>query len=339
MKAELKVLQKRMGRPPLDLTNLLQNWQLWKTVCESCIGILPLIIGFKFPVAREVFFTHFRPSDHAEDLERHTFDALVKSALVFRNESERARLRNEIDTIKGPLLCHGFVTYLGKLRVVKPCDVSSAAALFLGASNQAYCVQPFTRGARQAIRSFLNVGPVLASLAPCASVSAYATAQAKVLESFTKNKVPQLLSTQKPRQYNREWTFRCFALAEARLAGVQRLYYSSTDPISSLPGPDVKQVRKDLLAACGGGGTIAEMYTKLRIAVPPEYVCMAACLSRGKYKAKAVSSSAAQKRLQQGRCLHCFLGRRSVHYCRVVSGHTASARKAKPTGRKRKHSK
>ena len=46
--------------------------------------------------------------------------------------------------------------------------------------------------------------------------------------------------------YNREFTFRKYALSECRAAGVSRMYYSSTDVVGDLPGPDRKGIRKTL---------------------------------------------------------------------------------------------
>ena len=69
-------------------------------------------------------------------------------------------------------------------------------------------------------------------------------AEKKVFRAMTDCKVCQMSKCGDG--YNREFTFRKYALSECRAAGVSRMYYSSTDVVGDLPRPDRKGIRKTL---------------------------------------------------------------------------------------------
>ena len=146
----------------------------------------------------------------------------------------------------------------------------------------------------------------------------YQKNKATVLRAMTKNQVCQLKESSQV--YNREWTFRQYALAEGRAHGIQRLHYGREDAVCNLPGPDLKNVKKKL----GMTRRISDLYEKDGVTVCPEYICMAGCLEEGRFGANAVSSAAALRRMKRGRCQVCFDQHVSTWKCRVELGHTAN---------------
>ena len=105
------------------------------------------------------------------------------------------------------------------------------------------------------------------------------------------------------------------ALGEARHFGIMRLYVSSEDPVRDLPGPDLTGIKEQL----GPDNRIVDVIRRYGIRVRPEYICMAACLSK-----RCVSTRLReQRRVSLGRCEVCARRHYSVHYCRIQCGHTA----------------
>ena len=84
---------------------------------------------------------------------------------------------------------------------------------------------------------------VLDAMPTCSSIQVYQK-QKKRIRAMTDCKVCQMSSCGDG--YNREFTFRKYALSECRATGVSRMYYSSTDVVGALPGPDGKGIRKTL---------------------------------------------------------------------------------------------
>ena len=66
------------------------------------------------------------------DVRRRVFYALADKVESFRNVDRFAKLRYEIDQIKGPLLCHGMATLLQKLLPVRQCTAGEKGATRLG---------------------------------------------------------------------------------------------------------------------------------------------------------------------------------------------------------------
>ena len=127
-------------RRPRDLRDVLRNYGKWREMFGESLGVIPIIIGLKFPVAREAFYTAFADACDDTGMAQKVFTALRAAALKFHDASARSQLRHEVDAIKGPSLCHGFAVYLTKLNVVKQCRRDHPAAISLGATTRCYCV-------------------------------------------------------------------------------------------------------------------------------------------------------------------------------------------------------
>lgn len=318
-------------KAPPDLQDAYQNWHKWERAFQTSLGCLLLVIGLKFPVAREAFRKEYVKGSRGSDEAKRVWTALVNTDLQFTDGSpSSAALRRQIDDIKGPLKVHGLRIYMQKLGIVK-----RGTTLKLGASDQLFDILPYSKKARKAIQGFVDMHETLQSLPPISTIASYKTAQSLMLDALSKNGVCQLKSTAKNSQYNREWTFRAFALARARAAGVRRLYYSQADDILDLPGPDLKNVKPQLARLVGKKRRVADLYEKHGVCVAPEYICMASCLRVGRFRKNAVSSAAAQKRTKAGPCEACFARHYSVKKCREILGHTAPARAKFTVGRKK----
>jgi hypothetical protein len=315
---------KEYFKPPLDLRDLYANFRSWFQLFRQHLGILLILIGIKYPTARAEFVRAYRREksyDGGKVAEKvRVFKALAASCERFRDPELYGKLRADIDEIKGPALAHGYCLYMQKLCVVKSAEVG----IRLGATTATFEIRPYSKDAGNAIEGFLRMHDVLDGLPKISSVALYKTAKRDVFEAFTKHRVCQL-AVKSAVQYNREWTFRSYVVPHARSLGVLKLYHSSTDVVSDLPGPDMMGARSIL----GASGRIDDLYEKDGISVAPEYVCAQACLSTGRFKGNAVSSGPAQMRLKLGACVVCTAGCRGARMCRIELGHTAPAVKKK----------
>ena len=228
----------------------------------------------------------------------------------FEDPDLYSRLRHEIDCIKGPLKVHGPVMYCRRLHVVR----TSTQGFRLGAMAQRFACKGYGNAAARCIGAFIRMHDVLQALPVSSSIATYAANQQVVLRSLSSERVPQL-TTPGSRSYNRQWTFRVYALAQARHFGINRLYVSAQDRVRDLPGPDLHGI-KGLL---GEDNCIQDVIRFHGISVRPEYICMAACLSHG----RAAVTLSAQARTLSGRCDLCARRHYSTNYCRIVRGHTA----------------
>ena len=105
----------------------------------NMVGVLPLVALIKFPIAREFFLLELEARRGAVDRARHVHAALVAAALRFRDDVSRKRLRYEIDTVKGPLKCHGFGTMLQVLGIARKSD---KGVVCLAASQRTFALMP-----------------------------------------------------------------------------------------------------------------------------------------------------------------------------------------------------
>ena len=108
----------------------------------------------------------------------------------------------------------------------------------------------------------------------CSSVSIWNDTLHDYIDVLRKVKVPQMGSCL---CYNNEWCFRALAVANLRMHGVSRLYYTSTDLITELPGPDEANHRKALAETIGGPeATVEQLYNhkKWKPICPPEFIPM-----------------------------------------------------------------
>ena len=299
-------------KPPLDIQDAYRHWQYWCKLFALCHGIKLIVIGLKMPVAREYFCKGFAHHSHVTPLGLRVFLALVFMAESFHDPVLYIRLRHEIDCIKGPLKVHGMCMYCRRLHIVR----TSAQGMRLGVSPQRFVCKGYTNAAARAIAAFIRMHDVLQSLPVSSSIATYAANQKIVLRSMSSERVPQL-TTPGIRSYNREWTFRVYALAQARHLGIMRLYVSAEDRVRDLPGPDTIGIK----GLFGKENCIQDVIIGYGIRVRPEFICMAACISKGRASSK--SSAAVYARVSSGRCEACARRHYSVHYCRIVRGHTA----------------
>ena len=135
---------------------------------------------------------------------------------------------------------NGLCMYLRRLHVTKP----STVGIRLGGGNQRFVVSKYSMQAKKKISGFLKMHSVLDAMPICSSIQVYQKQKKKVFRAMTYCKVCQMSSCGDG--YNREFTFRKYALSECRAAGVSRMYYSPTDVVGDLPGPDEKGIRKTL---------------------------------------------------------------------------------------------
>lgn len=133
-------------------------------------------------------------------------------------------------------------------------------------------------------------------------------AQTLVLKALTKHGVCRLKSAAKSSQYNREWSFRVLALERARTVGIQTLYYSKKDDVFDLPRPDLKDVRSQLARLVGKKRRVADLYEHYGVRVAPEYICVAACLGKGRFKQNAVLPNRSCPKRDRVRSLEGLLG-------------------------------
>ena len=138
-----------------------------------------------------------------------------------------------------------------------------------------------------------------------------------LLSNFTKHGTRQL-ATSTGDQYNRFWTFRQYQISECRVLGIARLWYSPTDTVSMLPGPDQKGVRKKL----GAKRTLQQLYKQDGCVHQPEYVCLSYCLNQGQFRSSCVRQT---KKVIAGRCVKCARDHRTRHMRRIIWKHKAPA--------------
>ena len=299
-------------KPPVDIQDAYRHWEYWCKLFAQCRGIILIVIGLKLPVARELFCKGYRYHSHVSPPGLRVFRALVYAAESFHDPELYSRLRHEIDTIKGPLKVHGLLMYCRRLHIVR----AASEGMRLGAGSQRFVCKGYTNSAARAIAAFMRMHDVLQTLPVSSSIATYAANKKIVLRSMTSERVPQL-TTGGTRSYNREWTFRVYALAQARHLGIGRLYVSAEDRVRDLPGPDMYDIKRYL----GKDNCIQDVVRANGITVRPEFICMAACLSHA--RAYAASCAAVQARVSSGRCEACARHHYSVHYCRIVRRHTA----------------
>ena len=314
-KADNKSLSETF-HPPLDCMNCFKNWAKWRAVLMR--GLLLLVIGLKYPVARGYFFKEFKNTTDKTMTER-VYKACVRMVQRFSVASAYKVLRSEIDCIKGPALAHGMLTYMRRLSIVKPTRRSDG--IKLGAGRQLFRIAPYTAAVRLGIQRFIKMNNVLNELPTPWGLQAYNVNKDIVLQKMTKFKVCQMTSDV-GKQYNRLWTFRQYQLAECRFNRVQRLAYTESDTVRMLPGPDCTGARKRL----GFDRPVSDLYKTQGVTRSPEYICMSACLTSGRFKQKRVSVRERKKRQEiSGRCARCMASNRTHEYCRVKQCHTARA--------------
>ena len=129
-----------------------KNWSKWKRVFAKHKGLLILLIGLKFPIARQYFYDHFR-TNRARTVQERVFKALVATAREFEKPEIYEKLRIEIDDIKGPLKVHGLSVYLRRIGVAKPLQ----RGIRLGAGEQRFGIVKFSTKSKASIDSFLNL--------------------------------------------------------------------------------------------------------------------------------------------------------------------------------------
>ena len=163
------------------------------------------------------------------------------------------QLAEEIDAIKGPLYCHGLLTYMRNLGIVKTSRGSDGIRLGLGVGL--FKVVPYNLTIAKKITAFLQMSTVLTTLPLAKNLSTYVDNTVSVSEAMRRYKVPQLFKS----AYNKAWTIRAYQVAICRLNGIQRLSYGPTDIVRMLPGPDGMNARRIL----GPKRTVADLYNNL----------------------------------------------------------------------------
>jgi hypothetical protein len=130
--------------------------------------------------------------------------------------------------------------------------------------------------------------------------------------------------------------------SRAGLGGVsRRLYYSCTDLIVDLPGPDESGNLRKLAAALGGvrNATVEQLYKHKKFSpkCAPEFVAMVLCLEHGQTFSRAKAQQWLSKTQKfSGPCTACKAASKGISYCRQKQGHAAPSAPSLQRGRKRK---
>ena len=231
----------------------------------------------------------------------------------------RDKVVHEIDTIKGPLLAHGCATILMALGVV---EKSAHGSLMLSSGKQTYRQKTCDPASEKKIGCFLAMNTLVQNLPTCASLDDYNRSLSEFRNALSEHHVPKLASKAPDHQYNREWVFRSLAIPLARVDGVRRLYYSPSNGILELPGPDASGNLGKIAEAVGGSQTVGELFDRFKVKCAPEFVSLFACLQSGRYANKLGQHAGRQA---NGPCLACKGANKGAKHCRVVKGHSAAA--------------
>ena len=293
---------------PADLMDCIRNMGKWQETFGSSRGIILLVIAIKFPIARKFFVAGYAAAASTSEVHR-VYLACVAMVFKFGEAEQYGKLAEDIDAIKGPLYCHGLLTYMRKLGIVKTSRNSEGIRLGLG--PVLVRVVPYNASIAKKITSFMQMSPVLMTLPIAKNLTTYGDNLATVSKAMTWYNVPNMGRA----GYNLEWTFRSYEIADCRYNGIQRLGYGLTDDVSMLPGPDGKNARRKL----GPERCVADLYDIEGIRTFPEYICLAVCLRSGKYKGNIDKNLSIRI---AGRCSTCVRNKKSIHFCRVSQMHT-----------------
>ena len=282
----------------------MKKWQ--QTFGDRC-GIILLVIGIKFPIARKYFVDGYAAAKTTTEAHR-VYLGCVAMVLQFGDPEKYRQLAEEIDTIKGPLYCHGILVFMRRLGIVATSRNSEGIRLGLGPTL--VNVRPYDASIAKQITAFLRMSPVLAALPSAQNLKKYGKNMLTVSQAMTRFCVPQMATT----GYNKEWNFRSWQIATNRAKGMQRLHYGLKDTVSMLPGPDGKNARRRL----NPKRTVASLYEHHGITTFPEFICLAACLRNEKDKENPSNRTASSI---AGRCSICVRNKKSIRFCRVVQQH------------------
>jgi len=293
---------------PADLLDCIVNMVKWQGIFGDHCGIILLVIGLKFPIARAYFVDGYVAAKTTPEAHR-VYLGCVAMVLQFGDPEKYRQLAEEIDSIKGPLYCHGILIFMRRIGIVATSRNSEGIRLGLG--SPLVNVVPYNANIAKKIASFLRMSPVLSGLQSAWNLKKYGQNLLIVSKAMTRLSVPQMATN----GYNKEWSFRSWQVATNRANGLQRLKYEVSDTVSMLPGPDGKNARRSLNPKL----KVADLYKHHGITTLPEYICLAACLRSGKYKENRSNRCASRI---SGRCSHCVRQKKSRHYCRILHKHT-----------------
>ena len=261
---------------PGDLQDVQDNFGKWVALGKriNALGIVLLILLIKFPSARGAFVTELNKRKNHQDTAFAVYQALKATALLLSCSNA---YRREIDDIKAMGLAHGLAIIGTRLGVWK-----AAADGKVQLHTSLYTILPYSNDCRDQIKLFLNadLNSFIADMDTATSVQNWQTTFKLFRQKCKQAKVPLMSSN-----YNPEWTFRGFQIG-AMHGNVRRLYYSDTDLIVELPGPDMNGNRHKLAIALGGvkAATVARLYKHKRYSpkCAPELVSMILCLDHGR---------------------------------------------------------
>ena len=78
-------------------------------MAANLLGLLPLIVLLKMPIARRLFVQELRCRSSLRDKEGIVFDSLRRTAVLLQSPQFESRFRKEIDDVKGPLKSDGTI--------------------------------------------------------------------------------------------------------------------------------------------------------------------------------------------------------------------------------------
>ena len=98
-------------RLPLDLSDCIFSMTKWLHTFGDRRGVTLLVIGMKFPIARKYFVARYSAAKTTTEAHR-VYLACVFTVLEFGDSEKYRQLAEEIDSIKGPMYCHGLLIFM-----------------------------------------------------------------------------------------------------------------------------------------------------------------------------------------------------------------------------------
>ena len=308
---------------PHDIEDAIENYPAWERWFSKyhALGLVLLVIGLKFPIARQTFLDQLKRRSKDRDKVRAVFYAMRATATTLVGSSQYL---SEVDDIKAIGLAHGFCIYATRLKIWR---VASDGAWSL--KGRRYTLLDITETARKTIGAFFSeaLHEYLLKMTRAASVQRWNAGSITFGQEVRKVHVPLLGGS-----YNLEWIYRVLQVCRMNESPkIRRLHFTPSDLVVSLPGPDEKGNLRKLARILGGvkKATVQQLYDHAEYAprCAPQFVSMVLCLATGStFAAPDVSRFT-------GPCVACKEAQKGLEYCRLKKAHRQPSA---PMKRKRK---
>ena len=308
---------------PHDVEDAIENYPAWERWFSKyhALGLVLLMIGLKFPIARQTFLDQLKCRSKDRDKVRAVFEAMRATATTLVGSTQYL---SEVDDIKASGSAHGFCIYATRLNIWR---LASDGAWSL--NGKRYTLLDITGTARKTIGTFFSeaLHEYLLKMTRAASVQTWNAGFLTFGQEVRKVHVPLLGG-----RYNPEWIYRVLQVCRMKKSPkIQRLHFTPSDLVVSLPGPDEKGNLQKLARILGGvkTATVQQLYDHPEYAPQcrPEFVSMVLCLAKGDTLAAPDVSRFT------GPCVACKEAHKGLEHCRVKKAHTQPS---VPKKRKRK---